>query len=237
MPTLPTTKDVRQARKQADADVNATFDTVKYPLFAALGTVDGATHALADRVQQVLHDLQSRVSDMPAELGELRTRLELPALIRLARDYREAVQGAYASRVERGEEVFDQFRTRPQVKWAFDSVESGVDTAQERLEVVLRELNSAIADLLTRFAQTSRSVGEKVARNTDKATATAAQRVRETGRVASERVQETADDLSEAVTEAGDEVAFAARSTSRKAANRVVPPRRAATQPPGTSGT
>ncbi|HEY6425058.1 MAG TPA: hypothetical protein VIY28_17820 [Pseudonocardiaceae bacterium] len=253
MPTLPTTTDVRHARKQAEAGATATFDTVKNPLFAAIGAVDEATHVVTHamakarseaagraeeargRLQQTMNDLRTRVSDLPAELGELRSHLEPPALRELARSYREAAQEAYAARVERGGEVFDQLRTRPRVQWAFDSVESGVDTAQQRLEAVISELNSVVADLLTRLARTSRSVGEKVARDTDKVSTATAQQVRETGRQASQRVQATADEVSDAVTEAGDEVAHAARSASRKAANRAAPPRRVATRGPGTS--
>jgi hypothetical protein len=57
---------------------------------------------------------------------------------------------------------------------ALDSVESGVDTAQERLEIVVRDLNSAAVDLRSRFVRTSRSVGQKVARDTESVTTAAA---------------------------------------------------------------
>lgn len=187
MPALPTTKDVRRMRKQAEAGVTVTFDAVKTPLFAVLGAVDAASHT------------------------ELR---------KLAGACEKAVREAYASLVERGEEVFDDFRSQPRVKHALDSVESGVDTAQERLEVVVRDLNSAAADLRSRFARTSRSVGEKVARDTERVSTTAAQQVRA-----------TAGEVSEAVTETGEEAAHATRSATRTAANRAAPPRRPASGP------
>lgn len=130
MPALPTTKDVRRMRKQAEAGVTVTFEVMKTPLFAVLGAVDAASHA------------------------ELR---------KLAGACEKAVREAYASLVERGEEVFDDLRGQPRVIQALDSVGSGVDTAQERMEVVVRDLNSAAADLRSRFARTSRSVEEKAA--------------------------------------------------------------------------
>ncbi len=140
MPALPTTKDVRRMRKQAEAGVTVTFDAVKTPLFAVLGAVDAATHA------------------------ELR---------KLAGTCGQAVQKAYTSLVERGEEVFDDLRSQPRVKQALDSVGTGVDTAQARLEVVVRDLNSAAADLRSRLARTSRSGGEQVAPDAERVSAAA----------------------------------------------------------------
>ncbi|MGH4006796.1 MAG: hypothetical protein ACRDTH_01255 [Pseudonocardiaceae bacterium] len=75
----------------------------------------------------------------------------------------KAVRQAYASLVERGEAVFDDLRSQPRVKQALDSVESSVDTAQQRLEGVVGDLNAAAAELRSRFARTSRSVGEQAA--------------------------------------------------------------------------
>lgn len=138
MPALPTTKDVRRVRKQAEAGVTVTFDAVKSPLFAVLGAVDAASRT---------------------------------------------VTGAYSAFVERGEEVFDEFRSQPRVKRALDSVESGVDTAQERLEVVVSDLNFAATDLRSRFARASRSAGEKVARDTQRVANEASPRPPATRRV------------------------------------------------------
>lgn len=75
----------------------------------------------------------------------------------LAAACEKVVREAYASLVERGEEVFDDLRSQPRVQQALDSVGSGVDTAQQRLEVAVRDLNAAAADLQSRFA---RSVGD-----------------------------------------------------------------------------
>ncbi len=216
MQAMPTTKDVRRVRKQAEAGVTVTFDAVKNPLFAVLGAVDVATHTVTDTLGKARSGATSR-PDSRSEPTELR---------KLAEACGEAVQKVYSSLVERGEQVFDEFRSQPGVKQALDTVESGVDTAQERLEVVVRDLNTAAADLRHRFARTSRSVGEKVARDTQKATTAVAQ-----------QVQETADELSEAVTEAGDEAAATTRSVTRRAANQASPPRKPTTRRPGSNST
>lgn len=212
MQALPTTKDVRRVRKQAEAGVTVTFDAVKNPLFAVLGAVDSAT-------QSVTHTLGKARS-------EAASRPEPTELRKLAETCGEAVQQAYSSLVERGEEVFEEFRGQPRVKRALDTVESGVDTAQERLEVVVRDLNTAAADLRHRFARTSRSVGEKVARDTERATTAVAQ-----------QVQEAVVEVSEAVTEAGEEAAAATRSVTRRAANQASPPRKPTTRRPGGNST
>ncbi|MGH3924802.1 MAG: hypothetical protein ACRDTT_18400, partial [Pseudonocardiaceae bacterium] len=98
-------------------------------------------------------------------------------LRKLAGAWEKAVREAYASLVERGEEVFDDLRSQPRVKHALDSVESGVDSAQERLEVMVRDLNSAAADLRSRLNRTSRSVGEQAAQDAERVSAAAAQQM------------------------------------------------------------
>ena len=210
MQTLPTTKDVRRVRKQAEAGATVTFDAVKSPLFAVLGAMDAATQTVTG-VLGMARSAPSRPDGRPAPTE----------LHKLAEIWGEAAHKAYSSLVERGEEVFDDFRSQPGVKQALDTVESGVDTAQQRLEVVVRDLNSAAADLRSRFARTSRSVGEKAARGTQRATTAVAQ-----------QVQETADEVSKAVTEAGDEAAATTRSVTRKAANQASPPSKPTTRRP-----
>src|ERR1700742_3677049 len=124
MPAMPKTEDVRQAREQAETTVSSTFEAVRSPLFAALGAVDTATHAVTDalskarsgageRAEETQHrllkarnDLQVRASELPKEISGLRHRLEPAELRKLAEEYREAAQKAYASMVERGEEVY-----------------------------------------------------------------------------------------------------------------------------------
>lgn len=237
---LPKTKDVRKARKKADQGAHTAFETVKNPFFAALGAVDAATKTVTlafgkareeatdraeeaqTRMQKALNELQSRVSDLPKEINELRNRLEPSELRKVADAYGDAAQKAYASLVERGEDVYGEIRSQPRVKQAMDSVESGVDTAQERLEAVVRDVNQAVDDLRGRFARTSRSVGEKTARETERVAAATAK-----------QVQVGASEVAETVTEVGRETASTTRSTTRQAANRAAPPRKSSTKRPG----
>src|SRR5262249_16295170 len=145
--------------------VSATFEAVRSPFLAALGAVDTATRAVTDaiskvrseaseraeetqnRLQKALNELQIRISALPKDVSELRHRVEPAELRRLADEYREAALKAYASLVERGEGVYDELRSRPGVKQALDSVESSVDTAQERLEIAVRDLNATVDEL------------------------------------------------------------------------------------------
>ncbi|MQA14805.1 MAG: hypothetical protein GEV09_11695 [Pseudonocardiaceae bacterium] len=235
MPTMPTTRDVRYARRQAEASMNATVDRVKTPLLAVLGAAETAGAALTDavakarsqasgraqdtqhRLQGALDDLQHRVSDLPAEIGELRNRLEPAELRKLADAYGEVAQKAYTSLAERGEEVFGEFRRQPRVKRAFGSVESGVDAAQQRLEAVVEDVHELADELGSRFARSSRSAGEKTARATEQRADQLAEQVKDLG-----------DDVAGAVSEAGGEAASSTRSTARKAATRA-PQRKPAT--------
>jgi heparin binding hemagglutinin HbhA len=242
---------VRYARRQAEAGVTATFDVVRSPLLAALGALDIATKAAtealgkvrseaADRAeeaqsrwQKTLQELQARVSDLPAEFGELRHRLEPAELRKLAEEYGEAAQRTYAALIERGAEIYDELRNQPRVQQALDSVEFGVDTAQERLERVVEEVNVAVDEMRSRFARTSRAVGEQVARGTEEVTTETSRRVQD----AAGKVQHTADDLSKGVSEAGQEAAATTRSTTRKVADRAAPPRKPVTRRPGDNTT
>lgn len=229
---LPTVKDVHTARKQAQ---QVTAQYVKPPLLAALGATDAAVQTVtdavarirtetADRVQdnqarlsKALDELTVRLADLPQEVSALRDRRDAAQLRKVAEAYGEVAQKAYDSLVERGEQVFGEFRSQPRVRRALTSVESGVDGAQERLETIVRDVNQVADDLLARFARTSRSTGEKAAQRTQKAAENLAEQVKEAG-----------DDAAAAVTEAGGEAAANTRSTTRKAANRAQAPRRAA---------
>lgn len=175
---MPTTKDVHQVREQAEATVNATLDAVRPPLLAVIGAANTAAHAISDtvdkarhpaeladasqdRLQRALGDLQERVSDLPNELRQLRTRMEPAELRRLAETYGQTVTKTYHELVERGAVVFT-VDTKPVVKRAFDSVESGVDTAQVRLESAVSDVNVLVDDLRTRFGLAAKVAGEQV---------------------------------------------------------------------------
>lgn len=247
MPTLPTnrdlTKNIRTARRHAEESVTTTVDRVKTPLMAVLGAAEtagsaltdaftkarseatGRAHETQDRLQSALDDLQRRVSDLPAEIGELRSRLEPAEIRKLADAYGEVAQKAYTSLAERGDDLFGEFRSQPQVKRALGSVESGVDAAQERLEAVAKDVNDLADDLLSRFARTSRSAGEKTARTTE-------QRADQLA----EQVKEVSDEVAGTVSEAGGEAASSTRSTARKTASRASAQRKPAPRRTSNNG-
>lgn len=232
MPVLPSTRDIRHARRQAEGTMNTAVGRVRTPLLAVLGAAEATTQALTDtftkargeanqraqetqhRVQSALTDLQNRVSDLPAELGELRTRLDSAQLRKLADAYADVAQQAYTSLAERGEQVFGEFRSQPRVQRAFSTVESGVDGAQERLEAIVKDVNQLADELRSRFARSSRSAGNKAARRTEEVS----------GRLAGQ-VKEASDDVAAAMSEAGEETAASTRSTTRKAAEQTAPQR------------
>lgn len=245
MPTLLTKKDVRQARRRTEESVTQAVERVRSPLLAVLGAVDATAVALNDavvkardeaedrasdtqsKVQTAVTDLQGRLTALPSEIAELRTKLDAAELRKLADAYTEIVQKAYTGLVERGEAVFGDFTKQPKVQAAVDSVESGVDGAQERLEAVVAEVNSVADEFLARFAKTSRSVGEKTARRTEFATSKIAAQVRR-----------TSTEAADAVEEAGGEVAADTRSVTRKTANRAAAPKKpAARRAPSTAST
>lgn len=238
---LPTVEDVRAARKQAQSTVSATVNYVRTPLLAVLGATDAAVQAVTDAVskarsgaaeraqdrqatlRRALEDLKSRLADLPKEVTELRNRRDAAQLRTVAEAYVEVAQKAYTSLVDRGEEVFGEFRSQPRVQDALSSVESGVAGAQDRLETLVREVNQVADDLLARFSRTSRSSGEKTARKTEKA-----------ARQLAEQVDESGDDVAEKLTEAGDQAASTTRSTTREAAGKAQARRRPASRQAGT---
>lgn len=236
MATRLITPDMRRARGQTGTGTNTTFEAVRGTLLATLGAVDAAARAATmafnrarseaigraegaqTRLQRTLSDLQDRVSDLPNEVSELR---------RVAEQYGDLAKNVYTSLVERGEEVMDELRQRPRVQQALESVEAGVDTAQERLENAVRDLNAAVDELRFRFAQTSRAIGERAARETENAVM-----------AAGELVQDTANKVSGAAIDAGDQVATTTRSTTRAVADQAAPsPRRPVDRRAGDNNT
>lgn len=224
MQTLPTTQNIRNARRQTEAAVKQ----LSTPVMAVIGAVDTATSTVSgllgrandraqddrERLAQALTDLQNRVSELPAEVRDLRDRLEPGELRKRTDAYADSAQRAYEDLARRGREVFGDFQRRPQVSRAVNGWESGVDAAQQRLEAVVTDLNSLADDLAARFARGSRSVGERTARATENAAEEVAEQVKTTG-----------DEAAEAVTEAGEQAATTTRSGTRKAANRASAPR------------
>ncbi len=234
MPTLPTAKDVREARKQASETVT---NVARTPLLAVLGAGDAAAHAISNAMQRTRHDtterveenqerlratladLQARLSELPHELRELRAHLEPAEVRKLADSYAQVAQQVYVSLADRGEEAFGRIKSRPQVRRAMDSAEASVDAAQLQVEQIVENFSRLADEVLGRFATGTRSAGEKTARRTQNASEQAAT-----------EVQQVAGEAAEELREAGDQAASTTRSTSRKTANRADAQRRPATR-------
>lgn len=239
MPTLPTAKDVRKARKQATDTVTTVART---PLLAVLGAGDAAATAISnamhrarhdttDRVEEnqerlrtALADLQARLAELPRELNELRAHLEPGQVRKLADSYAQVAQQVYLSLADRGEEAYGRFTSRPQVRRAMDSAEAGVDAAQLQVEQIVENVGRLADEVLARFSTSTRSAGEKTARRTQQASEQAAT-----------QVQQVAGEAAEELREAGDRAASNTRSTSHKTANRADAQRRPATRRASTT--
>ncbi|HET8641936.1 MAG TPA: hypothetical protein VFM37_08355 [Pseudonocardiaceae bacterium] len=179
----------------------------------------GEAYGQADTAQARVHDLQVKLTELQARLNhlpaQLRTRLaeltdELSALrgrldaaeLRELRDaYRRTTRELYDRLAVRGERVYGELSTRPQVRRTVDRVEHAADNAELRVEKFVEEARVVAEDLLSRVSGRTRSVGEKAAHRTEAA----------------------ATEVAEAVIEAGDEVASSTRSVTRKAAYRTQP--------------
>lgn len=234
MPTLPTAKDVRKARKQATDTVT---NVARTPLLAVLGAGDAAAQAISnamrrtrhdttepveenqERLRAALADLQARLSELPQELRELRAHLEPAEVRKLADSYAQVAQRVYLSLADRGEQAFGKIKSRPQVRRAMDSAEAGVDAAQLQVEQIVENVSRLADEVLGRFATGARSAGETTARRTQQASEQAAT-----------QVQQVAGETAEELREAGDKAASTTRSASRKTADRADTQRRPATR-------
>lgn len=108
------------ARRAADADLaDSDLRTTppRKPLLAALGAGDAAVaavaRAFADAVEAATstqRTVQRRVTDLPAELEELRGRFSGEELRRALESYRAQVERAYAEFAGRGEEAWGRLR-------------------------------------------------------------------------------------------------------------------------------
>lgn len=234
MPKLPTGKDVKKDVKKARKQAADMLSQARTPLYAVLGAGDLATEAVrdyvakaradaADDVQTRVVDLQTRLVELQDRLVEVRTqvrtkvgelpdvaelrgRLE-PAELRAAlENYVQSLQDLYEKLATRGEVAVDKLRKQPQVSKAIVTVENVADEAEGRVGKLVDDAREIADDVLGRVGRSTRSTGEKAARAT----------------------QELASEVAKDVVEAGDEVAHTTRSVSRKAANRVSPPKAAA---------
>jgi len=205
---MPNAQDIRKAREQAAKAVSERAEIIKTPLLAALGAGEAAAAAAVDALSKArsratesretaqarAEKLQERISEVPTELGGLRSRLNGEELRKLVDALAEQAKNAYVELAERGESTWERIRQQPQVSQTLKSVQDASSQLGERVDTVAETV-------LSRVSRNIRSTGEKAANRTEKAAAEVV-----------EVVQDTADDA-----------AHTARSTSRKAANRTAP--------------
>jgi len=215
--TMPTSKDVRKARKQAVEALNTAVEQVRTPLLAAIGAGDLATQAVIEavntargRATERVEATKHAVEDLPTDLTSLREKLDPAELRKLVDEYTDAAQKLYQKLTDAGEDAVAKLRAQPQVKKALEQVEEALATLQERVGDVAGDARELADDVLTRVTRRTRSIGEKTAR----------------------AAQQTAAEAAEAVTEAGDDVAHEVRSATRKAAAKTAPKRTAAAAKP-----
>lgn len=190
--SLPTSSDVRRARARADELINNQLDLVRTPVLAWIGAGDLAVHTLRE---------------LPAKLNrdELRTRADQAS---------ERTRKAYSEWATRGEHAVRRLREQPQVARALRGVEDADKRVSTQVEKIVDELHDAGEGWLGSASSQTRSVGEK-----------AAQRTQRASRQAAATVTDISEDVAESIVEAGDEVAHESRSATRKAANRTAPTR------------
>ncbi len=182
------------------------IDQAKTPLLAAIGAGDfalnsvrGAVTDARSRAEERVETTRDRVSAIPDEIDELRSKLAPEELRRVAEAYVQAAASIYVSLAERGEEAVSRVRKQPQVEQAFERAEGARGDAKDLTDEVLGTV-----------ARQTRSVGERAARATERVTS---------------RATSAAGKAGAAAAEAGDEVAHDIRSTTRKAANRTSAPK------------
>ncbi|HEY2206276.1 MAG TPA: hypothetical protein VGH99_17535 [Pseudonocardia sp.] len=187
---LPTSADVRKARSQADKFVNNRWDVVRTPVLAWIGLGDLAWQNLRELPEQLRAD-------------KLRARAD---------QARDRARGRYHEWADHGEVTVERVRTQPQVARAIETVENTDRRLTKRFENLVDEFHEAGQETLSSVSSQTRSLGEKAARRTQKAS-----------REAAEAVTEFAGEVAEGLEEAGAEAARDTRSVSRRAANRTAP--------------
>jgi heparin binding hemagglutinin HbhA len=227
--TFPTKFDVREARDQATKAVNEAIDPLRAPSLALLGLGDYAVASAQEafaRVQAGATEVQARVEDLPSELQELRHKLTAEDFRRLADSYLAAVRSVYDDLVKRGTGAYSKIKAQPQVKQALDTVDSVSTELESRLEDTVEEFRVRGEGVLAGVTKQTRSVGERAARYTQKATGQAA-----------EVISQTSAEVAAEIEEAGDEVASETRSATRKAAARTAPKKQGPKNAPKSAAT
>jgi len=212
--TLPTAADVRKVREQAAKNAAERAEAARTPLLAVLGAGDAAVTVVTKAIVDAQTRRRAQADKVQAYVTALPQKLNADEARKTVAELREQAGTAYAGFAERGEKAWGKIRTQPQVKDAIARIETYTEKLDARVDSLVDDAHDAAEKALAAVTRQTRSVGEKAARDTEKAADEAA---------------ETVGEVAGRISEAGAEAAHATRSTTRRVANRTAP--KAATTP------
>ena len=222
--TLPTAADVRKVREQAAKNAAERAEAARTPLLAVLGAGDAAVTVVTKAIVDAQTRRRAQADKVQAYVTALPQKLNADEARKTVAELREQAGTAYAGFAERGEKAWGKIRTQPQVKDAIARIESYTEILDARVDSLVDDAHDAAEKALAVVTRQTRSVGEKAARDTEKA---------------ADETAETVAEVAGKISEAGAEAAHTTRSTTRRAANRVAPRTapKAATPKPATRRT
>jgi heparin binding hemagglutinin HbhA len=206
--SLPTAADVRRAREQAAKSAAERAELARTPLLAVLGAGELAVAT----VSKAVTDARSRAAGARGRAGELPQRMSGDELRKLLDDLRAQLEKVYAEFAERGEQTWDQLRTKPQLQQAVSTLKAYTDKLDAQVDTLVDEARDAGEKALGTVSRRTRLVGERAARTTQRFSAGTARTVSEAG-----------DEAAEVIAVAGDDVARETRRRTRATANRTAP--------------
>lgn len=228
--SLPTAADVRKAREQAARSAAERAERARTPLLAVLGAGELAVATVSKAVTEArsraagargrageqAEQVQHRLAELPQRMSgdELRTLLD---------DLRVQLEKVYAEFAERGEQTWDQLRTKPQLQQAVSTLKAYTDRLDAQVDTLVEDARDAGEKALGTVSRQTRFVGERAARSTQRFSAGAARTVTEVSDEAAAAVAETGAEAAEVIAVAGDDVAHETRRRTRTAANRTAP--------------
>jgi len=188
------------------------------PLLAALGAGEVAVAAVARAFADAFSaaattqkTVQQRVTELPAELEELRERFSGEELRRALEAYRLQVERAYTEFAGRGEEAWDRLREQPQVRQAITALEAYT----EKLDARVDDAQDAAAKAFAAAGRQTRVTGEKVAQAGQRFSGRAADAVVDASAAAADAVEDAGTTAASAIEDAGDETATVTRKATR----------------------
>jgi len=217
--SLPTAADVRRAREQAAKSAAERAELARTPLLAVLGAGELAVAT----VSKAVTDARSRAAGARGRAGELPQRMSGDELRKLLDELRAQLEKVYAEFAERGEQTWDQLRTKPQLQQAVSTLKAYTDKLDAQVDTLVEEARDAGEKALGTVSRQTRFVGERAARTTQRFSAGAARTVTEVSDEAAAAVAETGVEAAQVIAVAGDDVAHETRRRTRATANRTAP--------------